>query len=181
MKSPFDACLNRRSFIAAVGLSTIAASGALLTPDSAKASTIEGDYFSDPWLEAVAKAEEEGVPVFYDIPCEEEKSIRATSYVSGHATTGLTILVYPDTLSAIATYDVSSENRIVRFRTTWLTLVMGSIVNSTYNYTIIDSGRTLAVQYVATFKEFHTGVTRSGNAYAEFFPGGSGILRMTTW
>lgn len=181
MKSPFDIWLDRRSFIAAVGLSAAAIPGALLIPNSARASTVENDHLNDPWLEAVTKAKDEGVPVFYDIPCKEEISTRATSYVSGRASTRLTVLIYPDVLSAIATYDVSSENRIVRFRTTWLTLNMGSIENSTYNYTIIDSGRTLAVQYVATFREFATGNARSGNAYAEFYPSGSGTMRMTAW
>lgn len=182
MRSLFDRYIDRRSFIAAAGLSAATASCAFLIPNKAKAADMkDGNDFYDPWLDAVAKAKDEGVPVFYGLSCKEDVTTRATSYVSGYATTGLTILIYPDTLSAIATYDVSDESRIIRFRTTWLSLNMGSIVNSTYNYTIIDSGRTLAIQYVASFKEFLTGNTRSGNAYAEFYPSGSGKLRMTAW
>lgn len=179
--------LTRRGAIA------LAAAGilAITCPDNVYAVTVQnsapnsswnsGKTAQELWDAAVLEATAADEPVIEGKTCRQTEIIPYSS-VSARATANISVMGQPDVVSAIAVYDTSTDalgNKIVTtLHDTWLTLTAGSVINSTYSYTRIDGGRTLAINYTASFKSY-LGFTQSYTLYAEFYYNGKGNLRVS--
>ena len=179
--------LTRRGAIA------LAAAGVLTItcPDNGYAATVQNTTLNSSWNSdktaqelwdaAVLEATADGEPIIETKACRQTE-IAPYSSVSARATANISVMGQPDVVSAIAVYDTSTDefgNKIVTtLHDTWLTLTAGSVINSTYSYTRIDRGRTLAINYTASFKSY-LGFTQSYTLYAEFYYNGKGNLRVS--
>lgn len=163
--------------IAGILAATLAPSPALAdsTSDSNLRDTLfnEGGTAQELWSIALAQAREEGSAVFFDevYPRDVASATRVSS-VTGRGDAIITVAGQPENVIAIAVYSVSSENRIISLQDAWLSCTASQVGHTYVSHTIIDSGRTLAVNYVASITNYF-GFNQVLEVYAEFGPSGS--------
>lgn len=189
MMSIFNQPLSRRSF---VQLSSLGLTGLLISvfsDCSTKAFANECTdsnviVINDPevealWQEAVEKARLEGSEIVSGI-CSEGKNLplARAGYTSAYAESTFGLFGDIEKAAAIASYYVSTANKITEFYDTWIECLYGlAIVNHTsYQRTVIDSGRTNAVHYTSSLHTV-TGQLMVLTSYAEFYYTGGAYFR----
>lgn len=170
--------LSRRQFVLAAGLG---AAMLAANPESAFAAVAGEDAAEktadELWAEAVAKAEKNGDPIYYNqIP--HTNPIPQGKKVTGTASETTTVMGIYDRFYAVAVFDVNASNRIWKFYDGWVYAGSSSVVNQYYNYTIADGGRSLVMNYVVTMRNY-LGFNQGFSMYASFGPSGSGYLRIS--
>lgn len=172
--------VTRREFVKAGLMGALATT---LIPSSALADSMPSSSLRDTlflgggtahelWSITLAQAQEEGSPVFFDevYPGDAAPATRASN-VTGRGDVTIFVAGQPENVVAIAIYSVSSENRITSLQDAWLSCTASQVGHTYVSHTIIDSGRTLAVNYVASITNYF-GFNQVLEVYAEFNPSG---------
>lgn len=95
---------------------------------------------------------------------------------TSQASTALTVAGVPDSIHAVAVCKVTAEHRISTLYDTWLSCTTSQVGHTYASDSIIDSGRTLAIYYVATISNYFN-FSQALEAYAEFGPSGARYMR----
>ena len=95
---------------------------------------------------------------------------------TSQASTALTVAGVPDSIHAVAVYKVTAERRISTLFDTWLSCTTSQVDHTYASYSIIDSGRTLAIYYATTISNYFNS-SQALEAYAKFGPSGAQYMR----
>lgn len=95
---------------------------------------------------------------------------------TSQASTALTVAGVPDSIHAVAVYNVTSEQRNSTLYDTWLSCTTSQVGHTYASDSIIDSGRTLAIYYAATISNYFN-FSQALEAYAEFGTTGARYMR----
>lgn len=169
---------SRRQFLAAAGVGAVMLA---INPSKALAA-VEGQEVIEKtadelWAEAVAKAEKNGDPVYYNqIP--HSNPIPYGRQVRGFAQESTFVSGIYDYISAVAIYDVNDNNRIWKLYDAWAYGGSSEVEHSYYNYTIADGGRSLVINFVITLRNY-IGVSQSFSLYTSFGASGSGYMAIS--
>lgn len=130
------------------------------------------------WAEAEMKARIQGCEVEYGLT--PGNSPVPLSRVTGSIQSEMVFLFgQPDYITAYASYEVSSANRITSLYTAGLYGGASSATQLHYNKTILDNGRTMALYYTAVMQNY-IGLNQGVSVYAEFGVSGGKAIRVTT-
>ena len=130
------------------------------------------------WARAVAEAQAAGEPVVEGLTGNPEAAQPAASvvYTTGQASLIVYVNGFSDRVGAVAVYDVSTIISTVYNAYIYSMYGIHSVSNTTYSYTRIDGGRTLAVHYSCLLTNKTTGIAQVSTYYAEFYLDGSGWM-----
>lgn len=95
---------------------------------------------------------------------------------TSQASTALTVAGVPDSIRAVAVYKVTAERRISTLFDTWLSCTTSQVGHTYASYSIIDSGRTLAIYYATTISNYFNS-SQALEACAKFGPSGARYMR----
>lgn len=173
--------ISRKGFLSAM----LAGASLLILPETSSAQELceTTAYSMDTaqhadllWKRALEQAAVEGSPVFYDIECRP--LIQTRAHVTG-ATQDKTI-VYKGIVGitrGVAAYNATSNGNIDALYGANIEAGSGLQVQwCTHSYTIIDSGKTLAVSYSCSLYWPSNIISTTCHFYAEFWADGSGYL-----
>lgn len=169
--------ITRRNFLAKAGVVGLAGIAAVASPQMALADTAgtrEAHNLTAEklWEKAVAEAMAAGEEIHEGI-MPSASQVVPYAYVNGSASKWINVGGVKTLVGAIAVYEANT--RIEAVYDAWITVSYGSVNNLIYNWTKIDSGRTLAVNYTCTIAN-PLGLNDVWTFYAEFGVSGSGWM-----
>lgn len=176
MKTSGKGTITRRAFLSS---SALLLGGTLLTPQNAWGHQLndlplyelEGSSEARArWEEAVAKAQAEGLPVYYNLndanTCVPE-ALGTVRTVSASKESYLDTLW--TTVIISANYGTTTANKISPFNWARIYNDMLNLTESNYNRAILDGGRTNAIYFHAVFTTPFGVGNIVGDFYAEFY------------
>lgn len=168
--------LSRREFLAAAGFGIVSFAA---FPQVAFADTLSGSGKSadELWAEAVACAEANGDTVVYGLR-PHAYPIPAGVKKTGRVSCADGVVGVPEQITAVAIYDVNDSNKIWKFYDAWVHGTQSTVSNLYFDYTIADGGRSLIVNYTATFRNYF-GFSETLRIYASFGPSGGSFIRVS--
>lgn len=168
--------LSRRDFLVAAGLG-VASFAAFPQVAFADALPVRGKSADELWAEAVARAEANGDTVVYGLR-PHAHPIPAGVKKTGRVSCADGVVGVPEQITAVAVYDVNDSNRIWKFYDAWVHGTQSTVSNLYFDYTIADGGRSLIVNYTATFRNYF-GFSETLRIYASFGPSGGSYIQVS--
>lgn len=182
--------ITRRSFIAT---SACILGLGMLSPSTALAEGVDADTQSDDmtaadyWSIAEEKARDEGSPVICGSVSDEDlerfrNTPQARYLMSIFARSEGIWIDYTilDAIQAVLVVDHTSPTTVGSFINTWVQLTYCTVTNLTYQRTILDGGRTIAISYVFTVTSPY-GTNSAIQCYCEFYYNGTGRVVGWNW